>query len=69
MGTRMTPSYANLFLGKVEHDFMQTQPLPPLLWGRFVDDILMLWTHGGASLNTFLEQHPELDNTELVQLF
>jgi len=56
MGTKMAPSYANLFMGELEHDFLQTQPLTPLLWIRFLDDILMLWTHGKTSLNTFLEQ-------------
>jgi len=29
MGTRMAPSYANVFMGKLEHDFLQTQPLTP----------------------------------------
>jgi len=54
MGTRMAPSYANLFMGKLEHE---TQSLTPQLWIRFLDDILMLlWTHGETSLNTFVEQ-------------
>jgi len=35
---------------------LQTHPLSPLLWIRFLDDILVLWTHGETSLNTFLEQ-------------
>jgi len=56
MGTRIAPSYANLFMGKLEHDFQPTQPLTPLLWIRFLDDILMLWSHGKTSSNTFLEQ-------------
>jgi len=55
MGTRMAPFYANLFMGKLEHDFLQTQLLTPLLWVRFLDD-MMLWTHGETSLKTFLEQ-------------
>jgi len=53
---RMAPSYDSLFMGKLEHDFLQTQPLIPLLFIRFLDDILMLWTHGDTSSNTFLEQ-------------
>ena len=52
MGTRMAPSYANLFMGNLEHDFLQTQPLTPLLWIRFLDDILMLWAHGETSKTT-----------------
>lgn len=60
MGTRMAPPYANLFMGKLEHDFLQTQPLTPLLWVRFLDDIMMLWTDGETSLKTFLEQLNQL---------
>jgi len=56
MGTRIAPSYANLFMGQLEYDFLQTQRLTPLLWVRFFDDIMMLWTHGETSLKTFLEQ-------------
>jgi len=53
--TRMTPSYSNLFKDKLEHDFLQPQPLTPLLWIRFLNDVLILWTHGEASLKTYLE--------------
>jgi len=60
----MAPSYANVFMGKLEHDFLQTQPLNPLLWVRFLDDIMMLWTHGETSLKTFLEQ---LNQIRVVQ--
>jgi len=55
MSTRMAPSYTNLFMSKLEHDFLQTLPLVPLLWIILLD-ILMLWTHGETSLNTFLEK-------------
>jgi len=55
MGTRMAPYY-NLFMGKLEHDFLQTQPLTPLLCIRFLDDIPMIWSHSETSFNTFLEQ-------------
>jgi len=37
-------------------DFLQTQRLTPLLWVRFLNDIMMLWTHGETSLKTYLEQ-------------
>jgi len=64
MGTRMAPCYANLFMGKLEHDFLQTQSLTPLLWIRYLDDTLMLYSHGETSLKTFLEQ---LNQVPVVQ--
>ena len=32
MGTRMVPSYANLFMGKLEREFFQTHDQQPLVW-------------------------------------
>ena len=56
MGTRMAPSYANLCMGKLEETFMASQPLQPLCWYRFIDDIFMLWIHGEVALSQFLDR-------------
>ena len=53
IGTNMAPSYANIFMGIYEEDFMQTQNLQPLLWNRFIDDVFMVWTHGVDALHDF----------------
>ena len=45
MGTRMGPSYANLFLAKFETDALSHAPQQPHTWWRFIDDIFMIWTH------------------------
>ena len=50
MGTRMAPSYANLFMGKLEREFLRTQNKLPLVWWRYIDDIFAIWTHGEPSL-------------------
>ena len=55
MGTRMAPSYANLFMGKLENDFLSSQPLQPLCWLRFIDDIFMIWPHSREALDSFLQ--------------
>ena len=55
MGTRMAPSYANLFMGKLEREFLLTQDLKPRVWWRFIDDIFAIWTHGEESLKRFIE--------------
>lgn len=55
MGTRMAPNYANCFMHTLETTFLQSQPLKPFFWKRFIDDILMLWPHTSESLTTFLQ--------------
>ena len=54
MGTKMAPSYANLFMGKFEQEAPPTAPHSPLIWWRYIDDIFLLWTHGEDKLNGFI---------------
>ena len=55
MGTRMAPSYANLFMGRLEQNFLKTQEIQPLCWWRFIDDIFMIWTNTEEQLIQFLD--------------
>ena len=55
MGTRMAPSYANLFLGKFERGAVLNSPHQPYLWLRFIDDIFMIWTAGPEKLKVFVD--------------
>ena len=45
MGTRMAPSYANLFLAKFETVALSRASYQPHTWWRYIDDIFMIWTH------------------------
>ena len=54
MGTRMTPSYANLFMGNFEQLAIENAPLKPVVWWRYIDDIFMIWTEGEDNLKTFI---------------
>ena len=54
MGTRMAPSYANIFLAKFETDVLTHAPHQPHTWWRFVNDIFMIWTHTENELSTFV---------------
>ena len=50
MGTKLAPSYTNLFMAKFEEKYVCTYPLQPKLWKKFIGDILMnmaswLWIH------------------------
>ena len=55
MGTKLAPSYANLFMTKFEDKYVYTYPLQPQLWKRFIDDIFVIWPHGMKSLIKFIE--------------
>ena len=51
----MAPSYANIFMGKLEADLLEQSPVKPHTWRRFIDDIFMIWTEGEERLKTFME--------------
>ena len=55
MGTKLAPSFANLFMGYFEDKFIYSYRLQPLLWKRFIDDIFFIWTHGEDELLTFVQ--------------
>lgn len=55
MGTKCAPSYAILFMDKLERDFMSTRNLIPLVWWRYIDDIFMIWQHSREELCSFLD--------------
>ena len=41
MGTKMAPSYANLFLGFFEANALKNAPFQPHTWLRYIDDIFI----------------------------
>ena len=55
MGTKVTPSFANIFMSWFEDKFVYTYTPKPLLWKRYIDDIFMIWPHGQESLNEFVK--------------
>ena len=65
MGTRMGPSYANLFVGYVEHQFFNQYNGPkPELYGRYIDDCIGAISSSTEELNQFITSvnsfHPAL---------
>ena len=45
MGTKMAPNYACIFMGKLEQELLESAQLHPLIWLRYIDDVLLIWTH------------------------
>lgn len=56
MGTRMAPSYANIFMGRLEQEFLSREPLQPFLWVRYIDDVFCIWLHGPDQFCAFMER-------------
>ena len=50
IGTKMAPPYAILFMGDLETKMLKDCDKKPLTWWRYIDDIFMLWQHGGKEL-------------------
>ena len=68
MGTRMGPSYANLFVGYVEHQFFNQYNGPkPELYGRYIDDCIDAISSSREELDQFITSvnsfHPALKYT------
>ena len=56
MGTKMAPSYANLFMDRFERAFLAQEPTQPLVWKRYIDDILCIWIGTRSELEGFLNK-------------
>ena len=54
MGTRMAPSYANIFMKSIEIQLIDTSPKKPKMWLRFTDVIFMIWGHGRYELENLI---------------
>ncbi len=55
MGSKSSPTFANLFMEDWESKWVYTYPLAPLIWHRYIDDVFMIWTHGVEELKKFIE--------------
>ena len=63
MGTRMAPSFASLFMGKLEMDFLDSCEKTHLIWLRFLDDIFMVWNHSEQELHEFISKINKFHDT------
>ena len=55
IGTRMAPSYANIFMDRLERRLIQNAEVKPLIWWRYIDDIFIVWTEGEDRLKEFID--------------
>ena len=46
IGTKCAPPYACIFMDKVDTGFLESQKHKPMVWFRYIDSVLFIWTHG-----------------------
>ncbi|CAJ0945054.1 unnamed protein product [Ranitomeya imitator] len=63
MGSKMATQYANLFMAKLESDFLSSCPIRPLAYYCYIDDILIIWMESERQLKTFHEQFNQFHHT------
>ena len=67
IGTTFAPTYASIFMDKLESGFLKSWELTPLLWYCYIDDVFFIWTHGEEKLASFLNvlnnYHPNIKFT------
>ena len=54
MGTKLAPALATIYLALLEEAYLETAPLTPHLYLRYIDDIFLIWSHGRDTLDTFI---------------
>ncbi|XP_059584800.1 uncharacterized protein LOC106739550 [Alligator mississippiensis] len=63
-GTKMAPQYADLFMSNLEEDFLKNCTIKTLLYLRYIDDFVIIWTENLQSLTEFHQKfnnhHPSI---------
>lgn len=54
MGSRFSPSYANIYMMALEERLLNSVPDKPLFYKRFLDDIFIIWNKGEDKLIEFI---------------
>ena len=64
MGNHLAPPLAIVFMDQLERRMLQRAELRPESYDRYVDDCIMVWKHGEANLQRFVDhcnqQHPSI---------
>ena len=54
MGTKMAPTYANISMGRLEKQFLQSVSIKPFAWLRFIATMQLI--HDKETLEAFFER-------------
>ena len=65
--TKFEHTYTCIFMDEIETKFLETQEFQPLVWFRYIDDVLFIWTYGPDKLVSFMTEfnnyHPNIKFT------
>ena len=57
--------YACIFMDRLKNDFLNTHEYLPLVWYRYIDDIVFIWRRGEEKIKFFLDDinkyHPNIN--------
>ena len=62
MGSKVSPSFAILYMDFFERSHVYTYTKQPLLYLRYIDDIFLIWTHSRQDLDLFVEHLNSREN-------
>ena len=64
MGMKMAVAFANTFMEKIETEILSQSAIKPLVWKRFIDDVISIWNTTREEITQFIEQanshHPTI---------
>jgi len=64
MGNNLAPPFAIIVMHYVESKVLSSSPYRPQMYKRYVDDVIMIWLHGGGRLRDFIRHcnssHPKI---------
>ena len=64
MGTKMAVAFANIFMAKIEREILRQSETKPILWKRFIDDIISMWDTNRDKIEEFIPKansfHPTI---------
>ena len=63
MGTRVAPTYANIYMNSFEEKYVYTYKSPPRYWFRFIDDIWCIFRGSKPDVEKFIEYLNLCDDT------
>ena len=67
MGTKMAPALASIVVAHYEEKYLESLHQRPLMWKRYIDDILVVWPYSKRDFITFFNglncMHPKLKFT------
>jgi hypothetical protein len=54
MGSPLSPVIANVYMEDYEKAALESTPLKPHCWYRYIDGTFVIWPHGPGKLKDFL---------------